>query len=62
MSTAIVTIDATGKPASACLCYLHGVCTLALAGHCRSRDKRDPKRCHSGGKATWCGVALRRRA
>lgn len=54
--------DASGRPAGNCPYYRKCVCTLALSGYCRSRDKRDPKWCHSGGKATWCALALRGRA
>lgn len=48
-------------PASTARCtsFVSGACLLK--GHCPNRDRRNPKKCLSGGKAEWCGLELRRR-
>lgn len=54
--------DASGRPASLCTLYSRGARTLSLKGHCASRDTKNPNRCTTSGKATWCGVAMRGRS
>jgi hypothetical protein len=51
--------DASVGSTGRCSSFAAGICHLS--GYCPNRDKRDPKKCLSGGKATWCGLEMRGR-